>query len=76
MNAVSHASTWCDASRGYGSRSERPIGIRYRARRRRDYEGPALTIGIGCGWMIGLGSDDHLAVTVEAAEFTYVGVGR
>jgi hypothetical protein len=34
-----------------------------------------LTIGIGSGWIIGLGSDDHLAVTVEAAEFTYVGVG-
>jgi hypothetical protein len=65
-----------DASGGYGSRFHPPIGIGYRARRRRDYEQPALTIGIGCGWIIELGSDDRLAVTVEAAEFTYVGVGR
>ena len=129
MNAVSHVSTWWDVSEGYGSRSDREIGLGYGAGRRRDYGKLVLTslrahpsvprtasicrstlgrgaptchhlagspgrrrrrtkvswngsamawtrIGIGCGWMIALGSDDHLAVTVEAAESTYVGVGR
>jgi len=33
-------------------------------------------IGVSCGSMIALGGDDHLIATVEAAEFTYVGVGR
>jgi hypothetical protein len=33
-------------------------------------------IGVGCGSMIALGGDDHLAVTVEATKVTCFGVGR